>query len=242
MKIYYWSYRQLILAGVLVLVLVGAGVVTREWLQPEVRVTGEQKTLSQPIYQGNKEEQKIALTVNVDWGEEYIPGMLNALDAHQAKATFFITGRWAKKFPELTQEIANRGHEIGNHGFSHPHPDKISVEKNQQEILATEKEIEQITQIKTNLFAPPYGEHGANVLQAADSLNYKVILWTVDTVDWDKGRSPEMIYNKVVEKAENGAIVLMHPTDRTLKALPSMLRALKEKGYQLVTVSEILSQ
>jgi probable sporulation protein (polysaccharide deacetylase family) len=240
LKIYYWSYRQLILVGVLVLALFGAGVVTREWLQPQVEVTGEQVT-PQPIYQGNKEEQKMALTINVDWGEEYLPGMLNALDAHQAKATFFITGRWAKKFPQLTQEIAKRGHEIGNHGYSHPHPDQISMEKNQQEILATEKEIEQSTQVKTNLFAPPYGEHGINVLKAADSLGYKTILWTVDTVDWDKSRSAEMIYSKVVEKAENGAIVLMHPTDRTLKALPSMLQELKKKGYQLVTVSEVLS-
>ncbi|NLC77930.1 MAG: polysaccharide deacetylase family protein [Clostridia bacterium] len=239
MKIYFWSYRQLILMGVMVLVLFGAGVVTRDWLRPEAEVTGEQ-VVAQPIYQGNKEEQKMALTVNVDWGEEYIPGMLNALDAYEAKATFFITGRWAKKYPELTKEIATRGHEIGNHGYSHPHPDQISVEKNQQEILATEKEIEQSTKMKTTLFAPPYGEHGANVLKAADSLGYKVILWTVDTVDWDQSRSAEMIYGKVVEKAENGAIVLMHPTDRTLKALPSILQELKKKGYHLVTVSEVL--
>lgn len=239
MKIYFWNYRQLILMGVMVLVLFGAGVVTRDWLRPEAEVTGEQ-VVAQPIYQGNKEEQKMALTVNVDWGEEYIPGMLNALDAYEAKATFFITGRWAKKYPELTKEIATRGHEIGNHGYSHPHPDQISVEKNQQEILATEKEIEQSTKMKTTLFAPPYGEHGANVLKAADSLGYKVILWTVDTVDWDQSRSAEMIYGKVVEKAENGAIVLMHPTDRTLKALPSILQELKKKGYHLVTVSEVL--
>lgn len=239
MRIYFWSYRQLIWIGVLVFIICGLGIITNNWLRDELEViSGEH--LPQPIYQGNKEEPKIALTINVDWGEEYIPGMLNALDAYQAKATFFITGRWAKKFPDLTGEIANRGHEIGNHGYSHPHPDKISKEKNQQEILATEKVIQEITNVKTNLFAPPYGEHGAHVVKAADELGYKTILWTLDTVDWDQGRTVEMIQTKVIDNAQNGAIVLMHPTDRTLKALPTILTTLKDKGYQLVTVTEVL--
>lgn len=239
MRIYFWSYRQLFLLGVLVCVTIGFGIFVNDLFGGDLEVVSEQ-SIPRPIYHGNENEPRIALTFNVDWGEEYIPGILNALDAYQAKATFFLTGRWAKKFPELTQEIAKRGHEIGNHGYSHPHPDKISKEQNQEEIKAAEKVIQEIANIKTNLFAPPYGEHGAHVLRAADELGYRTILWTVDTVDWDQGRTAEMIQTKVIDKAQNGVIVLMHPTDRTLKALPAILKNLKDKGYEFVTVTEVL--
>ncbi|HHY60025.1 MAG TPA: polysaccharide deacetylase family protein [Clostridia bacterium] len=239
MRIYFWSYRQLFLMGVVMGVLLGLGVLVNDLFRAEVEVVSE-AGLPQPIHRGSDQEPQVALTFNVDWGEEYVPGILNALDAYQAKATFFVTGRWAKKFPELTQEIAKRGHEIGNHGYSHPHPDRISKEKNQEEIKAAEKVINEITGVKTNLFAPPYGEHGAHVLKAADELGYKTILWTVDTVDWDPGRTAEMIQGKVLERVQNGAIILMHPTDRTLKALPVILKSLKDKGYEMVTVTEVL--
>ena len=221
------------------LVLLGVGLVTTEKADLDLSMVTNFGA-DQPIYQGNKEEDKMALTFNVDWGEEYIEGILNVLETHQAKATFFITGRWAKKFPDLTRQIAKAGHEIGNHGFSHPHPDQISKEKNQQEILETEKEIKKSTEIKTVLFAPPYGEHSTVVLQAASELGYKTILWTIDTIDWDKSRTAEIIRAKVADKAEKGAIVLMHPTDRTLQALPFILQDLKNKNFRLVTVTEVL--
>ncbi|HHW06229.1 MAG TPA: polysaccharide deacetylase family protein [Clostridia bacterium] len=240
MRIYFWSYRQLFWLGMFACVVIALGIFVNDLFRTDVEVVSDQ-SIPQPIYRGNENEPKIALTFNVDWGEEYIPGILNVLDAYQAKATFFVTGRWAKKFPELTMEIAKRGHEIGNHGYSHPHPDKISKEKNQEEIKAAEKVILEIANVKTNLFAPPYGEHGAHVLQGAAELGYQTILWTVDTVDWDQGRTVEMIQTKVIDKAENGAIVLMHPTDRTLKALSTVLKALRDRGYECVTVSEVLS-
>lgn len=239
MKIFFWSYRKLLIFGLVMLVLLGAGLITGERSFQDLGVAVNLKA-PQPIYQGNKDTDKMALTFNVDWGEEYIPAILNVLETHQVKVTFFITGRWAKKFPELTQKIAEMGHEIGNHGYSHPHPDQISKEKNQQEILETEKEIEKSTKMKTTLFAPPYGEHSGRVLQAADELGYKTILWTIDTIDWDKSRTAEIIRAKVADKAEKGAIVLMHPTDRTLKALPNILQDLKNKKFQLVTISEVL--
>ncbi|MFA5536625.1 MAG: polysaccharide deacetylase family protein [Bacillota bacterium] len=240
MKIFFWSYRNILMVGFILLILLGIGLVAGERTDLNLSMAANFKT-TEPIYQGNKEESKMALTFNVDWGEEYIEGILSVLDAHQVKATFFITGRWAKKFPDLTKKIAEASHEIGNHGFSHPHPDQISKEKNQQEILETEKEINKSTGRKTVLFAPPYGEHGTVVLQAASELGYKTILWTIDTVDWDKSRTTEIIRAKVADKAEKGAIVLMHPTDRTLKALPLILQNLKEKNFSLVTVTEVLN-
>lgn len=237
MQIYFWTKKQL---GRLVLIfftLVVLGMVGYDYWSNDLAVTTMK---AQPIYQGDPNYKKMALTFNVDWGEEYLPDMLEILKSNNVKATFFVTGRFAAKFPQLVQKIAAEGHEIGNHGYSHPHPDKISKRENQNEIKKAEAEIIKTCGVKTTLFAPPYGEHKPHVVEAAEEIGYKTILWTIDTIDWDKSRQPEVIYEKVIKSAQNGAIVLMHPTDRTVLALEKMIRTLQEQEYDLVTVSEIL--
>lgn len=192
-----------------------------------------------PIYIGNTLDPAVALMVNVDWGEDILPGMLEVLRQKNVKATFFITGRFAKKFPELVKQISEGGHEIGNHGYSHPHADKISIEQNMNEITETEKVITGLGITLSKIFAPPYGEHKPHVLQAASSLGYKTIMWTLDTVDW-KEPAPETIVKKIAEKADNGALILMHPKECTLKALPSLTDTLIQKQFVFKTVSEII--
>ncbi|MHB1419963.1 MAG: polysaccharide deacetylase family protein [Bacillota bacterium] len=205
-----------------------------------------QKTLAvptmngEPIYQGSVQNKAMALTFNVDWGEQFIPDILKALADSQVKATFFITGRWTEKNPELAKTIAEAGHEIGNHGYSHPHPDRLNKSENQEEIRRTEDALFKATGKKTILFASPYGEHEPHVVRAADEMGYKTIMWTIDTIDWQEDRTADVIADKVLTKAQNGAIVLMHPTVRTAAALPAILTGLKDQGYQMVTVTEII--
>ena len=192
-----------------------------------------------PIYLGNTLDKALALMINVDWGEDIIPKMLTILEEKDVKATFFITGRFANRFPQLVQNIAAKGHEIGNHGYSHPHADKISLEMNQKEITDTQKVFESLNISNQKLFAPPYGEHKPHVVQAADLLGYKTIMWTIDTIDW-KDPSPEVIYQKIVSLADNGVMILMHPKECTLKSLPSVLDTLRKEDYSFKTVSEII--
>ena len=78
------------------------------------------------------------------------------------------------------------------------------------------------------------------MVEAAAEIGYKTIMWTVDTVDWDKNKQPQDIYEKVIKNIQNGAIVLMHPTDRTLTALDNIIKDLQQKGYELVTLSKLL--
>lgn len=192
-----------------------------------------------PIYQGKEGEKKIALTCNVDWGEEHLPRMLETFKSHNAKGTFFLSGRWAAENPELVKAIAAGGHEIGNHGYSHPHPSRISADQNRQEISRTEKAIEQITGRKTRLFAPPYGEFDRRVLEVAEELGYKTIMWSIDTIDWQKP-APAVIVQRVSQKLHDGAIILMHPTAQTAQALPQILDEAKKQGLQPVPLTELL--
>nr|WP_232035547.1 polysaccharide deacetylase family protein [Methylomusa anaerophila] len=181
----------------------------------------------------------MALACNVFWGEEFLPQMLDTLAQQDAKITFFIGGSWAKKYPEMVKTIADGGHELGNHTYSHPHPNNLSKEKNQEQIIKTEELVHSITGIKTNLYAPPYGEYNNTVLMAAHELDYRTIMWSIDTIDW-KRPPAQVIKNRVISKLHNGAIILMHPTAPTAEALPELLREIKNKGYTVVKVSDIL--
>jgi peptidoglycan/xylan/chitin deacetylase (PgdA/CDA1 family) len=202
-----------------------------------------------PLEHIRTDEKAIALTVNVDWGEEYIPPLLEILDEYQVKVTFFVTGRWAQKHPELLKVMADKGHQIENHGYSHPHPDQLSVSRNKEEISKTENIIRNITGRKTSYYAPPYGERGKSGLLAADQLGYTTVLWTLDTIDWRDGSTPEIIARRIinpqprngVQPEKRGAIVLMHPKENTVKALPQILASLRNDRYQVVTLEKLIT-
>ncbi len=205
--------------------------------------------LPAPLERVVTDEKVIALTINVDWGEEYIPAMLDALERYDAKATFFVTGRWAENNSEMIKVMDSKGHQIENHGYYHSHPDQIPVTKTEEEIMATEKVIMGITGKKTNYYAPPYGERGPNGLKAASNLGYTTVLWTLDTIDWQPESNPEIIVQRILEpkirhgiKPERkGAIVLMHPKENTLHALPSILSRLKKEGFNIVTIEKLIT-
>ena len=235
------SRRILSLGGIFFLLL--AGIVMEHW------ITVSNSPVSKPIEQIKTDQLVMALTINVDWGEEYIPAILEALDKGKARATFFVTGRWAKKNPELLKVIISKGHQIENHGYSHPHPDQLSVGANQEEIKKTESIIEGISGRKTRFYAPPYGEKGVSGLRAADELGYQTILWTLDTVDWRADSTPEIIAKRILNPAirfgikpnKPGAIVLMHPKANTVKALPVILDQLAKEGYSLQSLDELIT-
>ncbi|HVJ47753.1 polysaccharide deacetylase family protein [Desulfitobacterium sp.] len=235
------SHRALTILGLIFVLSLG--------LFFEQRIVAILASVPEPIEQIKTEEKVIALTINVDWGEEYIPGILDALDQGQAKATFFLTGRWASKNPELVKEILVRGHEIENHGYSHPHPDHLSVAANEQEIVKTEKIIESLTGQKTQYYAPPYGEKGIFGLKAAQNLSYQTVLWTLDTVDWRPESSPDIIAQRILNPAvrfgvkpqKQGAIVLMHPKKNTVIALPRILKELNSESFRMLKLSELIT-
>lgn len=192
-----------------------------------------------PIYKGMENEKKIAFACNVVWGEEYLPQMLKMLRDKDIKITFFIGGQWAEKNEELLKSIHKDGHELGNHGYKHLYQSKLTPEKNKQEISKTEEIVERITGCKTELFAPPYGDLNDTVVDSAEALGYKVIMWSIDTIDWNTKD-----YNKILQRLEkkhhNGAIVLMHPTKVTIEAFPKMLESLDSHGYEITTVSDVI--
>ena len=235
------SWRTWAVAAIVVLLALGVLV--------ERRLTAAVAPLPQPLDRVPSVQKLVALTINVDWGEEFLPGILTALDQGGGRATFFITGRWAKAHPDLVRQIAQQGHQIENHGYSHPHPDRLSVSANLEEIKKAESVLRALTGRKPRFYAPPYGEKGPAGLRAAHQLGYQTVLWTLDTVDWRPESTPELIAQRVlnpgsrfgVKPDKRGAIVLMHPKENTVKALPVILKQLEREGFRCVTLDELIT-
>ena len=194
----------------------------------------------QPYHRGPTSEPRVALMINVDWGDEFIPDMLEVFKQFDVSVTWFPTGRWAKLSPELTRTIAQAGHEIGNHGGWHGLASQMSRSEVTKLIQEGEDLIFQASGQKPQVFAPPAGDFNKQTVAVAAELGYKTVLWTVDTVDWQRP-APTVIIDRVIGKVNNGSLVLMHPTKPTLEALPIILDHLASKGFQCVTVSELLS-
>lgn len=234
-RILFFSTRKLLFAAAVLLISVaGLGIFILGDKEQTVNVL-------EPIYQGNPDQKAIAFAVNVDWGEDIIPEMLQLFEEENISVTFFVTGRFASKFPDHVKQIENAGHEIGNHGYSHNHPDRTGFKENQLEISRTEEELKKVVEKPAKLYAPPYGECSPPVVEAADKLGYKTIMWTVDTVDWQRGKTGQGIAQKIISNAQNGAIILMHPKKVTLDALPIIIEELKSQGYEFKKISQIIT-
>ena len=206
-----------------------------------VNIVTTSNVINGVYYSGNEESNKISLMINVYWGTEYLDGMLKILDKYDVKTTFFVGGTWAVNESDMLEKIYEKGHEIGNHGYTHKDQDKLNREQNQKEILTTHNIVKDLLNIDMNLFAPPSGAYSKTTVEVASSLGYQTIMWTRDTIDW-RDKDADLIYSRAVKDAKGGDLVLMHPTEKTLEALENIIITLQEKGLKVTTVSDTLSE
>lgn len=193
-----------------------------------------------PIYKGNPNKPMVAFMINVAWGEEYLPAMLETLKQENVRATFFFDGSWLRKNIPMARTIMEQGHEMSNHAYSHKDMSKLNRAQAAAEISKTEALLKNELGVDNKLFAPPSGDFNQTTVEIAHSMKLKTILWTLDTVDWKKP-DPSSIVRKIETRIEPGSLILMHPTSSSSKALPGMIRAIKSRGLQLGTVSEVIS-
>ena len=194
-----------------------------------------------PIYRGNPNKPMVSFLINVAWGNEYIPDMLEVLKKHDVSATFFLEGRWVKENPELAKMIVDSGHEVGNHSYSHPNLKTMGSEEIREQLVKTNEVIEATTGQKITWFAPPSGNFRDEVIKIAAQLNMGTVMWSVDTIDW-KRPTPEVLVNRVMTKIHPGALILMHPTSSTAQALDALIASIKQKGFKISSVSRLLSE
>jgi probable sporulation protein (polysaccharide deacetylase family) len=194
-----------------------------------------------PIYRGNPDKPMVSFIINVAWGNEYLSDILATLKKHHVTASFFLEGNWVKNNPELAKMIVSAGHEVGNHSYSHPNMERLTAPQAREQLIKTNEVIEAATGKKCELFAPPSGSYRDETVKIAHELKMYTVMWTVDTIDWQKP-SPETLINRVISKIDNGSMVLMHPTEVTAKSLNRLITLIEQKHLKIGPVSELLSE
>ena len=193
-----------------------------------------------PIYNVQTEEKKVAFTMNCAWSAEDIDKILEVLKNNEVQITFFMVGEWVDKNPEVVKKIHEAGHEIGNHSNTHPHVNNLTYEQNVEEIEKCSQKIEQLTGIKPTLYRAPYGEYNETVIKVALENGYSAIQWNRDTLDY-QALTGEQMWKRIGEKLQSGDIILSHNgTAHTADSLEMLIKNIKEKGYGLVKVSDLI--
>lgn len=193
---------------------------------------------AEPYYSG-KSDTKISLMVNVYWGTEYISDMLDIFEKYNVRTTFFVGGTWAAGNGKTLERIYAAGHEIGNHGYYHKDHSKLDGAYNKKEILSAHEVVKDILGLDMKLFAPPSGAFANVTLSAAAELGYRTIMWTRDTVDW-RDHDADLIYKRAVKNLNGGDLILMHPTECTVKALERIILTVYSHNLRIAPVSEVL--
>lgn len=167
--------------------------------------------------------------------------VLNALAQYDAKATFFILGKNIEGNEAVLRRMVEEGHQVGAHSWSHPNLTKISQSAVMSQMTRTMDKVKEITGYDITMMRPPYGALHRISRRPMIELNLPVILWSIDSLDW-KTRNAGSTVREILNQAQNGAIVLCHDVwDSTGAAMETLIPQLMEKGYQLVTVAEMMS-
>ena len=193
-----------------------------------------------PIYSVGTDEKKISISFDAAWGNSHTRPILDILDEYGVKTTFFLVKFWAEKYQEDVLEISQRGHEVQNHSATHPDMRTLSEDEICEEVQITGDVIENITGIKPDLFRPPFGAYDNKVIETTEGLGYKVIQWSVDSLDW-KDISADQIVDRVVSRVEPGSIVLFHNDGKYVEEyLPRILEQVKDKGFEVVPIGQLI--
>ncbi len=209
-----------------------------------------QKKLSRVYWWGDKRKKEVALTFDDGPTAVYTPKILQILEQYDVKATFFMIGRQVEQFPEITLKVVEQGHCIGNHSYSHSNLYKVEDIRDKKQLIISDidkaqKAIEKITHVQTSFYRSPYNYLKGDLLEILNDMQYSTISWSYAPGDW-KSLSSEIITKNVLDNTRNGYILLLHDGggDRrqTIQALPSIIKGLRDKGFQLVTVEELLKQ
>lgn len=186
-----------------------------------------------PIYNVDTQEKKIAISFDAAWGEEKTDEILQILKDRDIETTFFLVGYWVDKYPDRVRQIAEAGHEIGNHSNTHPHMSELSEAQIVQELNDLSDKVEALTGTRPTLFRPPYGDYDDEVVLTARKNGYEVIQWNVDSLDW-KNLGVTPMVERVTKNLAPGDIVLFHNNSQYItEALPIILDAILEEGYEL---------
>ena len=239
MKLFLVRGRLLTMILLLLFIVVSffSGLFVGRRTQDYIPVSGQRLV---PIYSVERPDQKIALTLDGTWGADYTDELLAIFSEYDISVSFFFAGYWLEEYPEMVKKITRAGHEVENHTYTHPHCTKISRQQLIEELEDTSQLIEKLTGRRPRFFRPPFGEYDNKVITTSRALDYQVVQWSLDTLDW-KEPGTDFIVNRILENTGPGEIVLMHNNaPQTPEALRRVIPKLLDRGFEIVPLSELI--
>ena len=199
---------------------------------------------------GNRNKPRIALTFDDGPNEPYTSQVLGILDQYGIQATFFIIGQNARRYPDVCRRIVTTGNVIGNHSYHHDKSLCLRGSKAvARDIKLAHQAIYECTGLEPKLFRPPHGFRTPWMMRTVRNLGYNVVTWDNMTRDWNAEKSGQEIVRDIIGRAKPGGVIVLHDGrdsrlsyDRSqmLQALPFVIGTLKERGFDFVTVPELL--
>lgn len=198
------------------------------------------------FFMGSAEQKVLYLTFDCGYENGNTAAILDTLKAQQVPAAFFVTGHYLEQSPDLIARMAQEGHIVGNHTYSHPDMSKISTQEAlQKELNKNEALYQDITgQPMPKYYRPPAGKYSIENLQNAKALGYKTMFWSLAYVDWLQDDQPtrEQALDKLLPRTHCGAVILLHNTSSTNAAiLNDLIQTWKSHGYTFATLDQLTS-
>lgn len=214
--------------------------------QPTGSLSKEELAEYDAWYLGDDTEKVLYLTFDCGYENGNTEKILDALQKHNAKATFFVVGHFLESAPDLVKRMKEEGHMVGNHTWHHPDMDTIAEEaKFREELDLVSAKYKEITGEELNRFyRPPQGKYNLNNLAMAKKLGYRTIFWSLAYVDWNVDAQPtkEEAFSKLTGRVHPGAVVLLHNTSKTNgEILDELLTKWEEMGYHFGTLEDLTS-
>lgn len=192
--------------------------------------------------------QSVALTFDDGPDDVYTPKILDILARYGARATFFLIGSSVERYPAVVKRIVAEGHAVGNHTYFHSNLSRMAPWQVLLDLEKAENAFLRVAGRRSALVRPPYGALDPLAVEAVGQKGYRVVLWTVDSLDW-RGLAGEAVVKNVLPKLKSGMIVLQHSAggpdedlSGTLEALPVIVETLKSQGYRFLTAPEVVEE
>lgn len=197
--------------------------------------------------QGGARCRQVALTFDDGPDPRYTPRCLEILKAHGVRATFFLVGQQARRYPDLARRIRADGHDVGNHTWSHQHHWFLGPRRAMDEVREGSRAISEIIGEPSRYFRPSFGVMNLFSYREAARLGERCVLWSITAEDWVGGRSADTIAATVCPRLKDGSIVLLHDSggadgapEAMLGALPDIIGEATRRGFRLVALSEMI--
>lgn len=192
------------------------------------------------VYKG---EKNVAITFNIGWGDEKAAPIIETLKREKIKsATFFLSGSWAERHPDIVAEIVKEGYEIGMLGYDYKDYTEMEDQEIIRDISKAQEAFKKLNVKNIELLRAPTGHFDKRLLKISEKFGYTVVHWSIDSKDWTNPGVDRIVQN--ITKAQKGDIILLHASDsakQTNKALPELLSELRSKNLNFVNVSEMIS-